>query len=63
MSIVSVGQMVQALSLERTGLASWERDAISRCHAQSCYGLKPWCLNQRQCELIVTIFNRVYQNV
>lgn len=63
MSTVSVSQMVRALNAERTGLASWEREAIHLCHAHSCHGLKPWCLNTRQVELIVTIFNRVYQNV
>lgn len=61
MGAITVGQMVQALNVERTGLASWERSAIEQAHMQSCHGLKPWCLSLRQCELILTIFNRIYK--
>lgn len=57
---VTVSQMVRALNVERTGLASWERDAVQRAHTQSCHGLKPYHLTLRQCELIITIFNRIY---
>lgn len=60
MQKVSVSQMVRALKAERTGIASWERDAIERAHTQSCFGLKPYHLTLRQVELIVVIFNRVY---
>lgn len=61
MSAITVGQMVQALNVERTGLASWERSAIEKAHIQSCHGLKPYHLTLRQCELILTIFNRIYK--
>jgi hypothetical protein len=61
MSAVSVSQMVRALSNERTGMASWEREAVHVAHTQSCHGLKPYHLTQRQCELILTIFNRIYK--
>lgn len=61
MELISVSQMVRALNAERGGMASWERDAIQRAHAQSCHGLKPYHLTQRQVELIVVIFNRIYQ--
>lgn len=61
MSTISVSQMVRALNNERTGMASWEREAVHVAHTQSCHGLKPWCLSLRQCELILTIFNRIYK--
>jgi len=60
MSTVTVSQMVRALSNERTGMASWEREAVHVAHTKSCHGLKPYHLTLRQVELIVTIFNRIY---
>lgn len=62
MQQISVSQMVRALNAERGGMASWERDAVSLAHVQSCHGLKPHHLNLRQVQLIQTIFNRIYQH-
>lgn len=60
MQSISVSQMVRALNASPLGLASWEKDAVQRCHFDSCHGLKPYLLSLRQVELINTIFHRIY---
>lgn len=63
MQVISVSQMVRALNSSPIGLASWEKDAVQRCHRDSCHGLKPYLLSLRQVELINSIFHRIYQCV
>jgi len=61
MQLITVSQMVRALNSSPLGLASWEKDAMQRAHFDSCHGLKPYRLSQRQIELVTTIFHRIYQ--
>jgi len=59
--MITVSQMVRALNSDQhCKLASWEREAIHWAHVRSCHGLKPYHLTLRECQLIMTIFNREY---
>ena len=60
MEAISVSQMVRALHIERAGQASWEQDAITQCFKDSHCGIKTYRLSLRQCELVSTIFHRIY---
>jgi hypothetical protein len=61
--MISIGQMVRVLNSDNVcRLESWERDAIHMIHSKSVNGLRQNLLDLRECQLIITIFNRVYQN-